>query len=74
MNMKYTLHVSHDCGTYYCPTFTSTDLDELIKMGDEEYKGLRWYIEDEGGETHSICKIHADILITMMKLSKKEAQ
>lgn len=68
--MEYILHVSHNCGITYCPVATSTDLDELVKMGDEEYKGLRWYIEDESEEAHSICKIHADILITMMKLNQ----
>ena len=72
--MEYTLHVSHNCGITYYPTDTSADLDELVKKGDEEYKGLRWHIEDEVGEQHSICKIHADILITMMKINKAKGE
>ena len=70
--LEYTLFVSYDCGSSYCPEITSSDLDELqeqAKTYDEQ--GLRWTIEDDNGDYHGICNIHAGIFAMMAVINKQ---
>ena len=70
--LKYTLSVSYNCGSSYCPEFTSSNLDELqeqAKTYDEQ--GLRWTIEDVEGEHHGICNIHAGIFAMMAVINEE---
>lgn len=64
--LEYTLHVSYDCGSSYCPEFTSSNLEEVKKEAETyDEQGLRWSIEDQDGNPQSLCTIHAEILATM---------
>ena len=65
----YRLMVSEDCGISYYERASSTNINELLKQGEEfDNQGLRWSIEDKDGNLAQFkgktvgCKIHNDII------------
>ncbi len=60
---KYTLFVSHNCGTSYFPEKSSDNLADFVSRCEElDEQMLRWTLEDEEGDLVSMSGVHARIL------------
>ena len=69
----YTLKVSYDCGSSYDLDRHAETVEELKARCDVlDADMLRWYIEDESGETVGpMCARHASIIAMMQKLHRQ---
>ena len=70
----FDLKVSYDSGHNYGLDRSAETLDELKpRMAELDARMLRWVVEKDGKQTvEAICKIHVDLINTMIDASARD--